>query len=135
MKAGGPQDGSGEARRKHSLGKAGESVARRYLEANGYRIIETNYRRRGGEVDIVAFKDRTLVFCEVKTRIGAGDAVESYSETQQRRMVRVSQLFLLDRAERLPKVFDLRYDLIVIGEGEDGILEVKEHMADAFRPA
>ncbi len=135
MKAGGPQDGSGEARRKRSLGKAGESVARRYLEANGYRIIETNYRRRGGEVDIVAFKDRTLVFCEVKTRIGAGDAVESYSETQQRRMVRVSQLFLLDRAERLPKVFDLRYDLIVIGEGEDGILEVKEHMADAFRPA
>jgi len=124
----------GEVKRRKSLGSAGESIARQYLESKGYRILRSNFRRRTGEIDIIARKERTIVFCEVKTRIGRGDATEGYSSTQQNRMVEMSQRFLAENEEILPFDFDLRYDVVVVGDGPGGILEVKDHLADAFRP-
>ncbi|PRI11923.1 YraN family protein [Leucobacter massiliensis] len=55
-----------------TLGARGESIAARYLEGLGYRIVDRNWRTRQGELDIVAFDDGTLVAVEVKTRGGAG---------------------------------------------------------------
>jgi putative endonuclease len=52
------------------LGLAGEKAACVYLKRNGYRIISRNYRSPFGEIDIVAFREGVLVFCEVKTRSG-----------------------------------------------------------------
>jgi putative endonuclease len=124
----------GEARRRKSLGKSGESVAVRYLENEGYRIYGTNYRLRGGEIDIIAFRDQTIVFCEVKTRLGEFDPAEGYSPAQQRRMVDTGEAYLLKYQVYLPKVYDLRYDVILVTDGKDGVLEVKEHIRDAFRP-
>lgn len=49
-------------------GNRGEDLACRFLKKNGYKILERNYRIRGGEIDIVAKDDDTLVFVEVKTR-------------------------------------------------------------------
>ncbi|MBQ8228850.1 MAG: YraN family protein [Clostridia bacterium] len=46
----------------------GELYAARYLRDNGYKIIAGNYRRRVGEIDIIAQKDNTVCFVEVKTR-------------------------------------------------------------------
>lgn len=52
-----------------SLGKSGEEIAKRYLEKQGYKILETNKRfSRYCEIDIIALDKNTLVFCEVKTR-------------------------------------------------------------------
>ncbi len=131
---GGPGD-SGESRRRKSLGRAGESVAQRFLEKNGFLIIEENYRLRAGEIDIIALKDRMLIFCEVKTRLDYSECVaEDYSETQQRRMVGISEEFLVRNENRLPRDYDVRYDLIVVGDGPGGVLEVKDHITDAFRP-
>jgi putative endonuclease len=65
------------------LGARGEALAvSRYL-AEGYEILDRNWRCRQGELDLVAVRDRVLVFCEVKTRssvrfgapIGAGTRV------------------------------------------------------------
>ena len=50
------------------LGKYGEDLACRELEQRGYVIIERRYRRRGGELDIVARDGDTTVFVEVKAR-------------------------------------------------------------------
>jgi putative endonuclease len=50
------------------LGRFGEELAREYLEAQGLRILETNYHFHHGEVDIIAEEGDLLVFCEVKTR-------------------------------------------------------------------
>lgn len=130
-----PRRGPGESRRRKSLGDSGESVARAYLEKEGYRIFRTNYRLRGGEIDIVAYKSRVLAFCEVKTRLGESNPLEGYSETQQRRMVKTGEAYLREYRDLLPKVFDLRYDVIIVGDGPDGVLEVREHIEDAFRPA
>ena len=51
-----------------SVGKQGESLAAEFLRKNGYRIVETNFRNRYGEIDIIAVEGKTLVFIEVKTK-------------------------------------------------------------------
>lgn len=51
-----------------SLGKIGEELAAKYLQKHGYKIIERNFKKRYGEIDIVAQEGETLVFVEVKTR-------------------------------------------------------------------
>lgn len=52
----------------NALGKTGEDLACKYLKKHGYKIIERNFRIRGGEIDIIALDGRTLVYIEVKTR-------------------------------------------------------------------
>ncbi len=49
-------------------GRSGEELAASYLKKNGYKVLETNYKCKFGEVDIVAQEGDTLVFVEVKTR-------------------------------------------------------------------
>lgn len=51
-----------------SLGKGGEELAAQFLSKRGYKIIDRNFRIRGGEIDIVALETNTLVIVEVKTR-------------------------------------------------------------------
>lgn len=48
-------------------GVCGENRAAEFLVSKGYKIIDRNFRNRGGEIDIIAFKEETLVFVEVKT--------------------------------------------------------------------
>ncbi len=58
------------------VGKIGEGLAKEFLEKNGYKILEQNYRTRFLEIDLVAekaagvFGKPTLVFVEVRTKIG-----------------------------------------------------------------
>ena len=54
--------------KKTELGARGEALAADYLEKNGYRILDRNYRCRMGEIDLVARKENTLAFVEVKLR-------------------------------------------------------------------
>ncbi len=53
---------------RQQLGRTGERLARDHLEEAGYRIIESNYRTRAGEIDLIAIDREFLVFIEVKTR-------------------------------------------------------------------
>lgn len=50
------------------IGDFGENMAVKYLEDKGYDILERNFRRKMGEIDIIADDDDTTVFVEVKTR-------------------------------------------------------------------
>jgi putative endonuclease len=52
----------------NELGRIGEDVATVYLQDMGYEILDRNWRFKRVELDIVARKDSTLIFCEVKTR-------------------------------------------------------------------
>ena len=53
---------------KTVLGKMGEQLAFQFLSKRGYKIIDRNFRIRGGEIDIIAIEKNTLVIVEVKTR-------------------------------------------------------------------
>jgi putative endonuclease len=48
-------------------GELGETIACMYLEKHGFTIVERNYYKKLGEIDIVAQKDKTVHFIEVKT--------------------------------------------------------------------
>lgn len=54
--------------RKRSIGDFGEDIASRYLEKKGYQILERNFLKPYGEIDIICIKDEILTFVEVKTR-------------------------------------------------------------------
>jgi putative endonuclease len=77
---------------RQELGKTGEDLACRELEARGYAIVARRYRQRGGEIDIIARDGATLVFVEVKTRDGHdfGDAAEAITARKRRRMARIA---------------------------------------------
>ncbi len=53
---------------KRRFGIIGEKIAQNYLKNKGYKIIETNFYTRKGEIDIIAQKDKCIIFVEVKTR-------------------------------------------------------------------
>ena len=81
---------------RQRLGKRGEAVARRHLETSGYRILESNYRAREGEIDLVAEQDGALVFVEVRTRTGTaiGSPEESVTPAKRSHLVAAAQQYL-----------------------------------------
>ena len=86
-------------RSRAGLGNRGEELARRFLASKGFSILESNYRCRWGEVDIVARSGDELVFVEVRTRSGNafGSPEESVTEGKARRLAETAQTFLQER--------------------------------------
>lgn len=89
---------------KRQLGDVGEKIAAEYLENNGYKIVERNYRKNWGEIDIIARKNDGLVFVEVKTREKssarfAGDHFPEENVNWQKRekLVRMAETYLLEK--------------------------------------
>ena len=81
---------------RKALGEMGERWAREYLERNGYRILETNFRCREGEIDIVAQHEDCLVFVEVRTKTGSrfGTPEESVTAAKQEKLVSLAMSYL-----------------------------------------
>ncbi len=78
------------------LGKHGENLACAELERRGYAIVARRYRRRGGEIDIIARDGDTIVFVEVKAREGRafGEAAEAVTGWKRRRLVHTALDYL-----------------------------------------
>ena len=83
---------------KRDIGNRGEDAACRYLEQQGYTILNRNYTVRYGEIDIVAQTDDTIVFVEVKTRRSDrfARACEAVSPQKQRRLIKAAQMWLAE---------------------------------------
>ena len=93
-----------------ALGKMGEDLACRELERRGYAIVARRYRRRGGELDIVAGDGPTIVFVEVKTRDGRlfGEAAEAVTSMKRRRITQLALEYLMrHRLSDCPSRFDV----------------------------
>jgi len=116
------------ARRK--LGDFAERIAAEHLVSKGYRIRETNHRTRFGETDIIAQKDDTLVFVEVRCRKGnrMGTAAESLSLSKQRRLVNLAEAYGLGD-ESLPQ--GRRIDLVAVDLATDGRVLSVQHIEGA----
>ncbi|MFH1994234.1 MAG: YraN family protein [Nitrospinota bacterium] len=84
---------------RDSLGKEGEELACRYLEKQGYKIKERNYRCRSGEIDIIAYHKKTLVFVEVRTKTNMlhGTPAESVNHVKRRKIVKAASYYLLNK--------------------------------------
>lgn len=103
--------------RRHTthLGKHGESLARAYLETEGYHILETNTHAAGGEIDLIAEYQNEIVFVEVKTRRPGPfqNGAEAVTPAKARHLARAAQSWLL-RHQRLNT--PCRCDVIVVQE-------------------
>lgn len=95
------------------LGARGEDAAARYLEAHGWRIVARNFRRREGEIDIVAGRNHVLAFVEVKTRRSAlfGTPAEAVTRRKQTRIRALARQFLMETGLHAPIV---RFDVIEV---------------------
>ncbi len=91
-------------------GKAGEDDAVRWLEGQGYAVVERNVVNHGGEIDLVARDGKTLCFVEIKARATAafGPAIAAVDLRKQRRISRAAALYLAMKGHRdTPCRFDV----------------------------
>lgn len=112
------------------FGNDGETIAKNYLLANGYDIIDTNFKHKTGELDIIAENNGRLVVTEVKTRATDkyGEPYQAVSLRKQRQIIKVTNKYL----EGQKKDWDVRFDVISIVKN-DRISKIK-HIKDAFYP-
>jgi len=80
----------------YKTGKFGENLARQYLIKKGYKILTINFRSRFGEIDIIASKNNTLVFVEVKLKIGeeSGQPEEMINLKKINQIKKIAEIFL-----------------------------------------
>ena len=113
---------------RKSIGDNGEDNAVNFLLANSYEVLERNFRFGRGEIDIIALKNSTMVFVEVKTRknINYGYPETYLSEAQQERIHRVAEEYI--QQNDWPGM--VRFDVISVLWGEE---EANfDHFEDAF---
>ena len=119
---------------RHRLGQLGEQLAAEHLVRRGLRIVERNYRSRWGELDIIAYDGRTLVFCEVKTRRLATADEHPFDAIRPRKRARLRRLaenWLHERRDR-PYADSVRFDAIGVTFDRAGRLTRIDHLEGAF---
>lgn len=110
------------------VAKKGEELAVEFLRKKGYKIIERNFRKGYGEIDIVAIdgngNEKTLVFIEVKTRTSAkfGSGLESIAPWKLKTLIKTSQFYKMIHPN-LPN--NLRIDAVsvVLSNGQINNIE------------
>ena len=103
---------------KHDLGQKGEAIVVSYLKEQGYEVLETNYRNRMGEVDIIAKEGDVWCFIEVKTRLSDyyGDGLEAITDFKQRTMTKLALSYLMEN-----NLLDeyARFDVVAVSGNPD----------------
>ena len=113
-------------------GKWGEDIALDYLCKKNYKIVETGFRSRFGEIDIIAKNKEFLVFVEVKTRKNTNFAYarEYVSKDKQRKIIATANYWLAIRPTKLQP----RFDVIEVYTNDDQLKNSPQinHIENAF---
>ncbi len=109
-------------------GKLGENRAADFLQRAGYRILERNFYMRGGEIDLIASFEKTLVFVEVKTRSyeAFGGPLSAVTPAKQRRIAQTAARYIQEKGLKFDSI---RFDVLCV------LPEKIEHIKNAFSPA
>ncbi|MFQ5714258.1 MAG: YraN family protein [Candidatus Scalinduaceae bacterium] len=109
----------------------GESLAKKFLKRNGYKILKRNYVSKNGEIDIVAYDRGTIAFVEVKTRLSESFGPPEMAITNEKRskIIRTALNYLITNKieER-----DYRFDVVSILFKKDSNNPNVELLKDAF---
>lgn len=111
------------------LGALGERIAERWLTRKGWRIVYRRFRNGRRDIDLVAQRDETIAFVEVKARKGSafGDPVEAVHHRKQRELAKSAHVWI-DRHGRAEE----RYRFDVVGVLLDGERVLVKHVPNAF---
>ncbi len=114
---------------KHS-GQKGEELAIQFLTEKGYHILEHNFKVIFGEIDIIAKKNHSICFVEVKSRKSRkfGLPEEAITEYKKKKIIRVAQYYI---KQKDIKNSLFRFDVVSIQLNERNQLEIR-HIRDAF---
>jgi putative endonuclease len=133
---------SSSTRHAHrALGLVGEKLAGAHLERLGFSVLARNVRTRHGEIDLIAFDGRTLVFAEVKTRRVRGrgdgrapgeDPLAALRRRQRARLRRLAVAWLSDERTARPSARTIRFDAIGVSVDGGGRLVRLEHLEAAW---
>ncbi len=117
---------------KHlETGKIGENLAVKFLKDKGYEILETNWRFRRSEVDIVAKDGPILVFVEVKTRsYDYFGKPESFVSARKKVLLQDAAVAYM---HQINHTWEIRFDIIGILMPTSKNIEIN-HFEDAFFP-
>ncbi|WP_129718347.1 YraN family protein [Pedobacter sp. SYP-B3415] len=113
-------------------GREGEAQAAAYLEQAGYEIMDVNWTSGREEIDIVAYKDRQIIFVEVKCRsnLSFGEPEDFVTPAKQKRLARAARAYVDTMAHQ----GEIRFDIISIVLHPDSA-PVMKHIEDAFWPS
>ena len=113
------------------LGALGEKKAAEFLRKKKYRIRETNFRCREGEIDIIARDKDYLVFVEVRTRTGVafGTPEESVTPVKKERLVSAALAYLQTHADS-PSLW--RFDVVAVEVDQQGQVSRMELIQNAI---
>lgn len=128
---------------RQRVGQIGEIEVQRYVQAQGWQIVDHNVRWREGELDLIALDQNTLVFAEVKTLVARGahgasrfSPFESIDARKQEQVRSLARRWLADPGDQRPittrRVTALRFDAFAVTLARDHSVERIEHLADAF---
>ena len=117
---------------KHNeIGQLGEEMAVKFLKAKGYEILETNWRFKKAEIDVIGKQEDTIVFFEVKTRSTDffGQPEEFVTSQKEAMMADAAGVY----CEKVWHDWAIRFDIIdiVLKKNEPVI----NHFEDAFFPS
>lgn len=110
---------------KRLIGNKAEDKAVDFLKKKGYKILKRNYTLPCGEIDIIAQKDKALVFVEVKYRSSQtfGGAIAAVTKAKQKRVINTALSYIKTNK---PNYESLMFDIIAVSEDEI------EHIQNAF---
>jgi putative endonuclease len=114
------------------LGRAGEALAKAHLENAGYEILDENWTHGKAEIDLIAYKDKVIIFTEVKTRTGnAFGEPEDFVDARKQKLLADAAdeyIYLMDHKG------DVRFDIVAILFDRDKNY-ILNHIEDAFWPS
>lgn len=113
----------------NSSGKAGERAAAKFLKKSGYKILEKNYRKTYGEIDIIARHGENIAFVEVKTRKSDafGTPAEFVTKEKQKKIVKCAYTYIQENDLDA----EFTFDVIEVYMENNKIKEIN-HIKNAF---
>jgi putative endonuclease len=114
-------------------GDLGELIAQKYLQKRAYKILYANYKRKWGEIDIIAQKKHTIFFIEVKTIAQAskfGSPFDKINNYKMRKLLKCAELFLIEN--KYAEDINWQIDVIGIVLNQNDIPEKITHLKDVI---
>ena len=110
-------------------GGVGEGMAADFLKGMGYQVLEMNTRTKYGEIDLICIDEKTLVFVEVKLKVGEdfGTPEEMIDRRKILQVKRTAEFYLLLNPEVASNYTQYRIDAVCIVIGREGEIQRQDH--------
>jgi putative endonuclease len=128
---------------KKEEGARGEKIAQNYLKKQGYKVIDRNFRIRGGEIDIIALdpstgsgQNATLVFIEVKTRKSSefGTPFEAINYWKIKALIKAAQFYKIQNSN-LPDAMRIDAVAVILDHQNNPVsVELVKNISDKYLP-